>query len=197
MQTLGLSGEAKPSDGRLKSIFWPTVQNAWDVDYLARQGLWICVLIAVLQITVAVTTGAPIVIAIGAMEALAFLVGGFGVRLGNWPAAAMVFSIFMLDLLYGIAEVHPPGILMIIAAGILLSNVRATFLASRWKPTVEDEDKPSRFNETLADKFADQLPAKAWPLLRTPFFALATLLLLMSAIGLCKALMQRMCYGIR
>ena len=89
MQTLGLSGEAKPSDGRLKCIFWPTVQNAWDVDYLGRQGLWICVLIAVIQITVAVITGGSIVIAIGAMEALAFLVGGFGVRQGNWPAAAM------------------------------------------------------------------------------------------------------------
>lgn len=38
MQTLDLSGDAKKSDGRLKSLFWPTVENAWDVDYLGQQG---------------------------------------------------------------------------------------------------------------------------------------------------------------
>jgi len=42
MQTLDLSGERKKSDGRLKSLFWPTVENAWDVDYLGQQGFWIC-----------------------------------------------------------------------------------------------------------------------------------------------------------
>ena len=41
MQTLGLTGEDKRSDGRLKSIFWPTVDNAWDVNYLGQQGFWI------------------------------------------------------------------------------------------------------------------------------------------------------------
>jgi len=38
MQSLNLSGESKKSDGPLKSLFWPTVDNAWDVDYLGQQG---------------------------------------------------------------------------------------------------------------------------------------------------------------
>jgi hypothetical protein len=37
MQTLGLSGEGKRSDGWLKSNFWPTVENARnDVPFLDR-----------------------------------------------------------------------------------------------------------------------------------------------------------------
>jgi hypothetical protein len=84
-----------------------------------------------------------------------------------------------------------PGILAIAAACILLSNVRAAFLASEWRPAAEDEDRPTRFNETLGDKLADQLPAKAWPVLQIPFFGLASLLLLLSLAALGIALLQR------
>jgi GDP-D-mannose dehydratase len=47
------------------------------------------------------------------------------------------------------------------AAAVLLSNVRATFLAARWMPVTEDEDRPARFNETFRDKPVDQLPPRA------------------------------------
>jgi hypothetical protein len=80
MQSLGLQGETKRSDGRLKSIFWPTVENAWDVDYLGRQGFWICLVIAALQIVFSAASGNPILIAFGAAEALLFFIGGMGVR---------------------------------------------------------------------------------------------------------------------
>ena len=70
MQTLGLSGEAKRSERWLKSIFWPTVENAWDVDYLGRQGFWICLIIAAFQIVVSLVTGNPIMIATGAAAAV-------------------------------------------------------------------------------------------------------------------------------
>jgi hypothetical protein len=42
MQTLNLSGTRKNTEGRLKSLLWPTIDNAWDVDYLGQQGFWIC-----------------------------------------------------------------------------------------------------------------------------------------------------------
>jgi hypothetical protein len=184
MQTLGLSGEVKRSDGWLKSIFWPTVENAWDVDYLGRQGFWICFWIAVFQLVVSLITGNPIVIALGVAEALAFLIGGMGVREGNWPAAALIFSLFFLNQLYGLASGRFPGALGIIGTGILLSNLRATFLASEWRPAAEDEDRPTRFNDGLRDKLADQLPAKAWPALQIPFFGLASILLLLTIAGL-------------
>ncbi len=191
MQTLGLSQESKRSDGRLKSIFWPTVENAWDVDYLGRQGFWICLIIAIFQIVVTLATANPVMIISGAAGALVFLVGGMGVREGNWPSAALVFGVYFLGILYSMANGQFPGILAIIAGAILLSNLRATFLASEWRPTVEEEERPMRFNETLGDKLADQLPAKAWPVLQVPFFSLASILLLLSLIGLIFSLLQR------
>jgi hypothetical protein len=192
MQTLGLSGESKRSDGFLKGIFWPTVENAWDVDQMGRQGFWLCLIIAAFQLAVSLFTGNPIMIVTGAAAALAFLVGGMGVREGSWPAAALVFGIFFAGLLYSMANSQFPGFLAILAAGLLLSNVRAAFLASEWRPAAEDEDKPTRFNETLGDKLADQLPAKAWPVLQIPFFGLASLLLLLSLAAVGFALLQRL-----
>jgi hypothetical protein len=194
MQTLGLSQETKRTDGRLKSIFWPTVENAWDVDYLGRQGFWICLIIVVFELVVALATGSPIMIVSGAAAALAFLIGGMGVRESSWPAAAIVFSIFFVSLLYSMVNGQFPGILAIIAASILLTNVRAAFLASKWRPTGEEEDKPTRFNDTLGDKLVDQLPAKAWPMLQIPFFVLSALLLLLSLAGLGFQLLH--CFGI-
>ncbi len=112
----------------------------------------------------------------------------------SWPAAALVFSIFFVGLLYTMASGRFPGILMILAAGILLSNVRAAFLASEWKPAAEGEDQPTRFDESLSDRLVDQLPAKAWPVLQIPFFGLASIFLLLSLFGLGSLLLKR--YGI-
>ena len=45
-----------------------------------------------------------------------------------------------------------------------------------------------RFNETFRDKLVDQLPPKAWPILKIPFFIAASLimvfLLFVSVTGL-------------
>jgi hypothetical protein len=194
MQTLGLSGESKRSDGRLKSIFWPTVENAWDVDYLGRQGFWICLIVAAFQLAVALFSGNAVMIVAGVASALVFLIGGMGVREASWPAAALVFSIYFANLLFTLANRQFPGILAIVAACILLSNVRAAFLASEWRPAAEDEDRPMRFKETWGDKLADQLPAKAWPVLQIPFFGLAALLLLLSLAAVMFALLHR--YGV-
>lgn len=192
MQTLGLSGEAKRSDGRLKSIFWPTVETAWDVDYLGQQGFWICVIVAVVQVIVGIASAQLIALVAGAAAALVFLLGAMGVREANWPAAAMVFILYFTEILYGLAVGRLPGILSIICAGILLSNVRAAFLASRWRPASEGEDRPTRFNETFRDKLVDQWPPKVWPILQVPFFGLAGLLLLLSLAGVCAVVWQRL-----
>lgn len=109
-----------------------------------------------------------------------------GVREGSWLAAAMIFSLYVVQLVIALAEGHLPGILSIAAAGVLLSNLRAAFLASNWKAAGPDEDKPTRFNETKMDFLVDQLPAKAWPRLETSFFALggAFLAFMLLALGL-------------
>ena len=191
MQTLGLSGETRRSDGRLKSIFWPTVENAWDVNYLGQQGFWICVVVGILQMGVTALSGSAVATIISVFIALVYFLGGMGVREADWPAAAGIFLIFLFSVTYTMCLGRLPGIFQIAAAGILLSNVRAAFLASQWKPAGEDEDRPTRFNETFADKLVDQFPAKTWPKLKIPFYALAVTLLLLEVAGNGFALLQR------
>jgi hypothetical protein len=50
MQTLGLSDSTPRSEGRLKSLFWPSIQSGADVDYLAVQGFWVCTIVGVLAL---------------------------------------------------------------------------------------------------------------------------------------------------
>lgn len=181
MQSLNLSGETRKSDGHLKSLLWPTVDNAWDVDYLGQQGFWICVVISILSLALILITGFAfnpanrgLVLALGLAYSLTFFVGGMGVRQSNWPAAAMIFTLYIVNQL---ASGGVPGVISIIIGAVLLSNVRATFLASRWKPAAEGEDRPTRFNETFRDRLVDQLPPKAWPILKIPFFIASSLIL--------------------
>ncbi|MGO8757970.1 MAG: hypothetical protein ACLQG3_07585 [Terracidiphilus sp.] len=191
VQTLGLSAESRRSDGPVKSIFWPTVSNAWDVDYLGHQGFWICLVVAVIQLAAGVISGNPVTLVFYLVTALIFFVGGTGVREASWPAAAMVFGLFFTGLLYTMALGRLPGILSILAAGILLSNVRAAFLASEWRPAGEGEDRPTRFNESMTDKLVDQLPAKLWPRLQPYFFSVASAILALELIGLGTVLWHR------
>ena len=50
-------------------------------------------------------------------------------------------------------------------------------------PAGPDEDRPTRFNETFTDKLVDQLPARAWPILKAPFFIISSLYLLLIFAG--------------
>jgi hypothetical protein len=183
MQSLNLSGSEKKTDGRLKSLFWPTVENAWDVDYLGQQGFWVCLIIGVLSLaliaiaalSVPDSAGQTVTVALGLIVFFVYLVGGMGVRESNWPAAAIIFAIYVVNQL---ASGGGISVISLIIGAVLLSNVRATFIASHWKPPAEGEDRPMRFNETFRDKLVDQLPPKAWPILKIPFFAAASLILL-------------------
>ena len=77
MQTLGLADAGERSDGRLKSLFWPSVQSGADVDYLGAQGYWICAFIAVVSFGFSLLQGRPF-LAITLL--LFFYFGGVGVR---------------------------------------------------------------------------------------------------------------------
>jgi hypothetical protein len=191
MQTLGLSSEDKRSDGRLKSIFWPTVDNAWDVNHLGQQGFWICLVIGVFQLIGASFIGSSLLLILGLIAFLIFFLGGIGVREASWPAAAIVFTMFVAGLAETMARGTLPGIFSIAAAAILLSNVRAAFLASEWRPAGPDEDRPTRFNESFSDKFVDQMPAKVWPIARVPFFIVSALYLVLVFAGFAIQIVHR------
>jgi len=191
MQTLGLSSENKRTDGRLKSIFWPTVENAWDVNHLGQQGFWICLIVGVLQLIGIAFVGSPLFLILGLISFLIFFLGGIGVREASWPAAAIVFTIFVAGIADTMARGTPPGIIAIASAAILLSNVRGAFLASEWRPAGPDEDRPTRFNESFTDKLVDQMPAKLWPFVKVPFFIVSALYLVLIFAGFAIQIIHR------
>jgi hypothetical protein len=182
MQTLDLSGTSKKSDGPIKSLLWPTVDNAWDVDYLGHQGFWLCLIIGLFSLVSVLfsvselpnPTAKAVTLILGVILFFVYFVGGMGVRQASWPAALSVFLLYVFD---QAASGHLPSVITVIISAVLLSNVRATILASRWKPPTEDEDRPTRFNETFRDKLVDQLPPRAWPILKYPFYFLAFIVL--------------------
>ena len=85
MQTLGLSNPEPRSEGRFKSLFWPTIKTADDVDYLGTQGFWVCTLVAALSFVVGVLSGHAL---IGIVVLLFFY----------WAASACANTAFMLRL---------------------------------------------------------------------------------------------------
>lgn len=197
MQTLGLQGESKRSDGRLKSLFWPTVENAWDVDYLGQQGFWVCLIISVFQFGLGVLLGGGnlFVIVLGFLGAITYFAGGIGVREKSWPAAAVVLALGVFDFLAALASgalLSPVGAVRVLVIGLLFSNLRATFIASEWKPPAEGEDHPERFSETFFDKLVDIWPPKLWPVLRIPFYVLGSLWCLVSLFGLLAIALMRL-----
>ena len=68
-------------------------------------------------------------------------------------------------------------------SALLLSNVRATWIAQRWQPDSEDAILPPRMAETWADKFADKLPTWLWPKVRYPYYVFSASVLILAIIG--------------
>ncbi len=201
MQTLGVSGKPRQRDeNRLKALLWPTVESAWDADSIARQGFWVCLLIGACEVIVGIVAGtaalnaagASAFVLLGLIAGLVFFLGGMGVRQCSWPAAALIVALFSVHLLFSAANGRFPGFLVIVGEGLLVANLRASVIASRWSAPQEGEDRPSRFRQTFADKLADQWPTAAWPILRIPFFVLAGLLFLLLAAGTLIILLVRL-----
>jgi hypothetical protein len=135
VETLNLSGSSVRSESRIKSLFWPEIENGSDVDYLGAQGYWICALVAVASFGFLVLSGKPIT-AVGVL--LFYYLGGVGVRERSRYAAALVFAMYLLDTLLS------PGVVRILFTALLLSNLRATWIASGWQPGSDISVLPPR-----------------------------------------------------
>jgi hypothetical protein len=176
MQTLGISESTPAGEGRVKSLLWPSVRCGEDVDYLGTQGYWICSLVAVVSLFFTFTSGQPI---IGVLLFCFYFIGGVGVRERSLYAAIMVLGMYALDLLVG-----GLGVVRIIFAALLLSNVRGTWVAAHWNRDAEEASLPPRLDETLTDKFTDKFPAWLWPKIRYVYYVFAFLLLALVVVGL-------------
>jgi hypothetical protein len=132
---------------------------------------------------------------VGAFGAVLYYAGGNGVRQKSWPAAATISVCYLIDTLFAVMTgllLTPIGALRVVFLGLLLSNLRATFIASEWKPVAEGEDTPQRFSETLRDKLVDTWPPRVWPVMQIPFYILGGLWSLCSLLGLAGVLLMRL-----
>jgi hypothetical protein len=171
MQTLGLSDSTTRTESRLKSLFWPSIQSGADVDYLAVQGFWVCTIVGVLFLMFQVLAGNPVT---GLVVFLLFHFGGVGVREHNPFAAGIMLAYYIVDFLSAVVLVfaNSPGIgiVKIIVMALLLSNLRATWIAAGWNPTSEEAALPPRMGDTFADKFSDKWPAFIWPKVKVLYY---------------------------
>lgn len=184
MQTLGLSSKPQPTDNLFKRLFWPAIESQYDVDLLGQQGFWVCTIVAVLSLIVMIVLGTPIT---GVFTAFVFFLGGCGVRQRSVAAAAMVFTLYLVNWAGGIVigSIGNPLIPLVILM-LLFANVRATVMSRRWmaQPVDSvDQDFPERSMETVTDRFANKLPVAVWPKSRYVFFPLAGILLLLTVAG--------------
>ena len=134
METLGLSDSSARTESRLRSLFWPSIQSGADVDYLGSQGYWVCTIVGVIALLLCLFTGQPI---IGILISLFFYLGGVGVRERSAYAAAVVLLMYLMETL-----VSGLGVVRLLIGALLISNLRATWIASRWKPDSEEAVMP-------------------------------------------------------
>lgn len=176
METLGLSDSTPRSENRLKSLFWPSVESGADVDYLGAQGYWVCTLIAIGSLIMGLSlrqwTG-------GIMLMLFYYLGGVGVRERSRYAAFAVFILFTVEMLFSSISV-----VKLLFAALLLSNVRATWIAATWNPDSEEAALPPRLNQTLGDKFADIFPRWLWPKVQLLYYAYSVIVFIMFDVGM-------------
>jgi hypothetical protein len=183
MQTLGLASEIKPTDGMFKRLFWPTIENQYDLDLVSVQGFWVCVIVGVLSCVLLLATGQLLV---GFLIAATYLLGATGVRQRSIAAAILIFLCYSTDRIGGIFMGQPNfGVIPIVSLLLLFANVRATVLARRWRSsgTPEHTEAPELSHESVTDKLANGMPARVWPIGRFVFFPLAGILLLLTVVG--------------
>jgi hypothetical protein len=175
MQTLGIGTPEERSDSRIKSLFWPSVRNDVDIDYLTTQGFWLCVFVGTMTLVVGLAGGNPAV----AFDALFFYLGGIGVRQRSIVAAVSVLVVYALSTFVGMAASYAGGgsgsVLRVLATALLLSNVRAVWLASKWRKSGVADESPAAIELSFMDRFSDVMPARVWPWTRIVFYVFAFL----------------------
>ena len=183
METLNLSGSTPREESRLKSLFWPSIQSGADVDYLAVQGFWVCTLLAAISFGSLVMTGQFVS---AFVVAILFHFGGIGVREHSPFAAVLTLAFYILDTLasWKMILTSPGGLIIrIVFTALLLSNLRATWIAATWKPESEEAALPPRMGDTFLEWFADRWPAWIWPKTKILYFIFAFGMLALTTAG--------------
>jgi len=186
MQTLGLSDSTPRGESRLKNLFWPSIQDALDVDYLGAQGYWLCTIVGAVNFLFLALTRHAI---LGALTLLFYYLSGVGIREHSRYSAAVALVFTIADLVASFAMAAPSAFKILFAA-LLLSNLRATWIASGWKPGSEEAAPPPRFRATWTDKFADRLPSWLWPKARIPYYIFSMAMVCLWVVGMAAMISQ-------
>jgi hypothetical protein len=151
------------------------VANDTDVDALTTQGFWICVVVAAVTLATSLSSGSYL----GSADAIFFYLAGNGVRQRSRMAAICVFGVYAFGRVLIIRSAYAGGssggIVGFVFCALLLANVRAIWLASRWRNAGNADESPAPLNDTITDKLADSLPPLLWPRARWVFYSLAAL----------------------
>jgi hypothetical protein len=183
MSMLGLDSEPTKDDNLFQRLFWPSNQPG-EMDTLGQQGFWVCLIVGLISGVVSILTGHPVV---GLLVAVFYWLGGIGVREHSVVAAVFVAVGYLLSVLAAVFTLRVPGMLDIICSGLLLANIRGTYIAAKWKKLGDPEAFPDRLDGSFSDWLVDQMPARVWPAGQFVFYvvrALYVLLLLLGAIGI-------------
>ena len=178
---LGLSDERTKDDNLFQRLFWPSNQPG-EVDTLGQQGFWVCLVVAVFSGVTMVLVGHPL---IGLLSFAFYGLGGVGIRQHSVAAAIFISFAYVANLLINLLLTQVPGVLTLIIAGLLLANIRGTYIASKWQNSGNLES-PSE-SSTFFDWLVDQVPQRVWPSGRFLFFVLGAIylaLILLGAIGI-------------
>lgn len=173
MQTLGLSNSTPRTEGRLKALFWPTIRNDGDLDYITEQGFWVCFIVAVFTLAFSVFARFYL---IGGFESLFYFIAGIGVRQRNKLAAITAFIAYLLGgFVIQRYTGNGFGTIRFVFLALLLSNIRGIWLSSRWEKTIEVAVEPIRLNQSILDKISDQIPSRIWPKVKWIFAFIAAI----------------------
>ena len=174
---LGLSDERTKDDNLFQRLFWPSNQPG-EVDTLGQQGFWVCLVVALFSGGVMILAGHPL---IGMLTLVLYGLGGVGIRQHSVAAAIFISFCYVANLLINLFLTQMPGVLSLIVAGLLLANIRGTYIASKWQATGDLE----QFSEspTFFDRLVDQIPPRVWPWGRFLFFVLGAIYLALTILG--------------
>jgi hypothetical protein len=79
----------------------------------------------------------------------------------------------------------------LIVCGLLLSNLRATWISAGWKPESGEAALPPRFSDSWSDKLVDQMPSWLRTKIRIIYYIFSACLLALVAFGLSVLVLRR------
>jgi hypothetical protein len=174
MQTLGLSDSTPRTESRWRALFWPTIRNDADYEYVTVQGFWVCTVVSALSLVTSALGGSLL---LGTFEGGFFFLAGVGVRQRSKAAAVTAFLAYLLSALVMQRYTGSGfGIVRVIFLALLLANIRGNWLSAKWPA---DPSPPIRLNQTIGDKISDQLPMFLWSKVKIVFYVFAAIEIMM------------------